>query len=339
MNQLGCQISIVLTVHKNRRNYIDRALRSVLSCEVKNIQFEIIVASDYEDEYLKSIEQVPGVRVVLCQDPLGAKIISGIKNANYDIIVFLEDDDIYLPKKLERICYVFSEISDIGYYHNISIPSFSNFEELKTNADDMDDIAVFSSREFKRLNRSNPDYNMSSIAISRTFGNSILEKVTNRSDLLSISPDTFIFLCAVSEGVKVAIDNIALTLVEQQDSLSYVSPNRHFEDFVSLSVANLHKFTIEYMKFLDFFPVGIAHELIYFKLLRTKITLSILDGKNKRVKFSELMKYLIYNAVFFPYGDSFKHILYLTILSLLPLSVSTPLYRRRYFNYVKSRFV
>jgi glycosyltransferase involved in cell wall biosynthesis len=339
MNQLDCQISIVLTVHKNRRNYIDRAISSVLSCNLKNIQFEIIVASDYEDEYLKSIDQRPNVRIILCQEQLGVKIISSIEKANYDIIVFLEDDDIFLPEKLERVCYIFKEVSDIGYYHNKSMPSVSNFEELKIKAVDMDDIAIFSSGEFKRLNRNNPDYNMSSIAISKTFGNSILEKVTNRSDLLSISPDTFIFLCAVSEGVKVAIDNISLTQVEHQDSLSYVSPNRSFEDYVSLSVANLYKFKNEYAKFLDFFTTGIANKLIHFKLLKTEITLSILEGKKKRVKFSDLMRYLLYNAVFFPYGDSIKHIVYLTFLSLLPLSISAPLYRRRYFNYVKSRFV
>lgn len=339
MNRLGCQISIVLTVHKNRRNYIDRAISSVLSCNVENIQFEIIVASDYEDEYLKSIDQRPDVRIILCQDQLGVKIISGIEKANYDIIVFLEDDDIFLPEKLERVCYIFKEVSDIGYYHNKSMPSVSNFEELKINAGNLNDSVVFSSSQFKRLARGNPDYNMSSIAISKTFGNSILEKVTNRADLLSISPDTFIFLCAVSEGVKVAIDNIALTRVEHQDSLSYVSPNRSFEDYVSLSVANLYKFKNEYTKFLDFFPTGIANKLIHFKLLKTEITLSILEGKKKRVKFSDLMRYLLYNAVFFPYGDSIKHIIYLTFLSVLPLSISNFIYRKRYFNYMKSRFL
>jgi glycosyltransferase involved in cell wall biosynthesis len=304
---------------------------------IKDLQVEIIVATDYEDEYLKSISEKFGIRVVLCGEPLGEKIISGIKIASSDIVVFLEDDDIFLPGKLERICRIFNKIPNIGYYHNQPVSSLSASAEPNISSGKYEGLVVYNSSDFKKTNRSGSDYNMSSIAISKNLGNSILKIVGNRTDLLSISPDTFIFLCAIFDGVTLAVDKEPLTLVSQQDSLSFVSPNRTLEEFVNLSISNLSKFIKEYTKFFEFFPSRIVRQLIFFKLIQARITLSILKGEKIRSKYSDLIQYLIYNAIFLPYGDAAKHILYLTLLAVLPTSISTPVYRKRYFRYMKLR--
>jgi hypothetical protein len=340
MSHSYCQLSVIITVHRKRKDYITRAVNSVLNSNLKDIQLELIIACDYEDEYIKDLGQKPGVKVVFCDDQLGHKIISGIHNASFDIIVFLEDDDIFLPEKLERVCYAFNNATDLGYYHNFSMSpsSGSDLGSLNTKDCCVDNVMILSSSDFKLLSRGNPDYNMSSIAISRKLAESILKKVNDRYDLLSISPDTFIFLYAISERVKVAIDNQVLTFVQKHDSLSYVAPNKSLDVFLIQSITNLYKFISEYTKFYEFFPSGFAHELIYFKLLKEKITLSILEGKKHGGRFNNLAKYLLYNVFFFPYGDSIKHTLYLSLLSVIPLPISNRIYTRRYFNYIKYKF-
>jgi len=99
-------ISVVIPTH-NRADLLERAVKSVLNQTYK--EFEIIVVSDGSsdntdevverlkdnDERIKYISYHPGKGGNVARN-------TGIEEANYDYIAFLDDDDEWLPEKLQK---------------------------------------------------------------------------------------------------------------------------------------------------------------------------------------------------------------------------------------------
>lgn len=111
-------ISVVIPTH-NRADLLERAVKSVLNQTYK--EFEIIVVSDGSsdntdevverlkdnDERIKYISYHPGKGGNVARN-------TGIKEANYDYIAFLDDDDEWLPEKLEKQISILESNPKIG---------------------------------------------------------------------------------------------------------------------------------------------------------------------------------------------------------------------------------
>ncbi len=102
------QVSVIITTCNRPVRYIKRALKSVLAQTYKNI--EIIVVDDSSADYSdrqKVREAVfrlcPDVIYIMHPDRKGAPVArnDGIKAASGEYIAFLDDDDEWLPKKIE----------------------------------------------------------------------------------------------------------------------------------------------------------------------------------------------------------------------------------------------
>ncbi|MBF0457453.1 MAG: glycosyltransferase family 2 protein [Nitrospirae bacterium] len=97
-------VSVVITT-LNRSDIVGRAINSVLSQTFENI--EVIVVIDGPDERTeKALEQIndPRFRVLALPENAGVSEArnSGVRAAKYDWIAFLDDDDEWLPEKLEK---------------------------------------------------------------------------------------------------------------------------------------------------------------------------------------------------------------------------------------------
>lgn len=98
-------VSAIITTH-NRVDVLPRAIRSVLNQTYKDI--ELIVVSDGStdgtDEYMKSYEHDTRVKYISYHPGHGGNYArnQGIKNANGDYVAFLDDDDEWLPQKIEK---------------------------------------------------------------------------------------------------------------------------------------------------------------------------------------------------------------------------------------------
>ena len=331
------QISVVITVHKGRKQYLPDAVNSVLKNKPNNVSLEIVIATDYNDGYLENLRKDFNVRLVTCGDSLGEKIITGLENSNCDLIAFLEDDDIFLPKKLERVDQVFSKFPSIEYYHNEAELLQEGNSIIEAGYSINNGVTISGASDYKQFWKLRPDYNMSSIVISRSLADAVIQKVGNNTDFLSVSPDTFIFLTALDKNAKVCIDRNRLSLVRIHESLSQVSPRNDFEKFIELRIDNELKFYSEYFKFSSVFSSGIVQNVISIKLIRISISLTLLNKNDKRVSTRVLFGYLIDNTKLFPNGDSIFHMIYILFLAIIPVKISKPLYRKRYFNYMKSK--
>lgn len=101
MNRL---VSVIITTH-NRQKLLSRAIESVFLQSYQNI--ECIVVDDASEDgtkgYCESIENIKYIRISKEESKGGNYARNlGIKNAVGEYIAFLDDDDYWLPEKIEK---------------------------------------------------------------------------------------------------------------------------------------------------------------------------------------------------------------------------------------------
>lgn len=113
-------ISIIITTYKREVGILQRAIKSVLAQTYKEL--ELIVVDDSPAtyahreairKYVTSISEIPTL-YIQHERNMGACIArnTGIDNSSGEYIAFLDDDDEWLPQKLEKQLQMFRE--DVG---------------------------------------------------------------------------------------------------------------------------------------------------------------------------------------------------------------------------------
>ena len=114
-------VSVVIPSYK-RAHTVERAVNSVLNQTYKDIEILVVDDNIKDDDYsikLKTIvESINDTRVRLVTQPKhinGAEARNaGVRASNGDYIAFLDDDDEWLPSKLEKQLALLQERKDIG---------------------------------------------------------------------------------------------------------------------------------------------------------------------------------------------------------------------------------
>ena len=108
------KVSVIIPTYK-RITCIDRAINSILNQSYKN--FEIIIVDDNEkdsvyrkktEEYMKKYSNVDNIKYIKHEKNKNGAVArnTGIKYSSGDFITFLDDDDFYLPNRLEVLVNV-----------------------------------------------------------------------------------------------------------------------------------------------------------------------------------------------------------------------------------------
>jgi len=96
-------VSIIIPTY-NRRDFLREAIRSVLEQSFRD--FELIVVDDGSDDGTREMIQreFPGLLTYLYQENQGVSRARnrGLKLAQGEFMAFLDSDDLWLPRKLER---------------------------------------------------------------------------------------------------------------------------------------------------------------------------------------------------------------------------------------------
>jgi hypothetical protein len=80
-------------------------------------ELELIIVSNFEiDAGILDSEAKPSSIVI--DGTIGEFLYAGVKAAKFDLISFLDDDDIFMPGKLKAVREVFEENRGLCYYHN-----------------------------------------------------------------------------------------------------------------------------------------------------------------------------------------------------------------------------
>jgi hypothetical protein len=203
----------------SRSDFICSAI-DFLKNEISGSDSEIIVIKSYKD---RNIEKFLANNNILYTDLMEHNkqsdyIKTACKIASGEVIIFMDDDDIFEPDKTKYVSHLFKTNKNLGYYHN-------NFDTI----DESGNITVnrnYKTPEFETLyidnNRKSelfkknknlrlmlkirPDFNSSSIAIRKTLISEYREDYD-----FNVRPDSFIFAVALTSSMDIMLDNKVLT--------------------------------------------------------------------------------------------------------------------------------
>lgn len=219
MSQL---ISVIIVAH-DREEYIEEALESVMTQEMDDNPLEIILVKNFPDNGSQQINKNVKIKSIVIpgQSTVTEKLAIGIENSEGQLLLFLEDDDLFLPGHIREVIKAFHTNENLCLFHNSN--DFLVRRKIKHN------FQLGSSLKFDLLFDKNVDndvldsylsmnisYNMSSISIEKR----ILVNCTHTLRKIVSSPDMFVFLCALSSGRKILATKSVLTRVRVHDTMS-----------------------------------------------------------------------------------------------------------------------
>ena len=221
-------ISVIATAYR-RRQYLYNALLSLKAQTLPKDKYEVIVVKDFEDTNVDNLIKEMGWRSVYSDEEYqGRMYLNGLKESSGDIIAFLDDDDTYMPNKLEYVYNVFSQNPDVGYlqhsYRHVdtSYRDILMFEreapknlvlqsELKLT---WDEVSKYKERGYPdpilyifRSYRLYPDRNSTSIVVKRE----LMDRHKNLLNGLIYEIDNFLFAAAVADRVSMFFSDARLS--------------------------------------------------------------------------------------------------------------------------------
>jgi glycosyltransferase involved in cell wall biosynthesis len=102
----------IITITKDRRPFIPLAKYCYLAQSYPEDKLEWVIVDDGMDQIKDLITDLPNVTYVLCDEAMtiGAKRNLGIQRAKHDILVMMDDDDVYPNNSvLTRVAYLLKE--------------------------------------------------------------------------------------------------------------------------------------------------------------------------------------------------------------------------------------
>jgi hypothetical protein len=223
-------ISVIVTAY-NRRRYLPFALRSLEAQTLPRNKFEVIVVKNFEDKESDCIISRNSWKDVYEDSTYhGRKILAGLEESRGDIITFLEDDDTYVPERLEAIYKAFKSYDRLVYFHNSQTiidengnvlerpplyrPISKNMVGESPLVVDIDKLRGLAERynvsvaDLVLKVRVEADFNSSSMAVRRP----VLEPHVQLLKRLPIGIDGFVFVSSLKAGGLMYFTDERLTL-------------------------------------------------------------------------------------------------------------------------------
>ena len=206
-------ITVLITAY-NRKEYLIKAVDSVLNQSLNKNHYEIIVIKNFKDYKIDKYLIKNNIKNIIMDGTEGEYILKGMEEAQGKIISFLDDDDLFTSEKLQYVYEIFNEHQDLIYLHNAysEIDDNGNLLELNSNS-----IKVGNFNDFI-INQNNnksiiyglkhlSDFNLSSISIAKSIKN------TEYIRHISHMTDTSLFYLALTNNGIVYISSKRLTIV------------------------------------------------------------------------------------------------------------------------------
>ena len=322
----------IIIIAYNRRTFISDSVRSVLSQNFPRENYEIIVSKNFEDIEIDRFLLQNDVKIIMNEKPgIGQRLNECILKSRGRIIAFLEDDDSWVKDRLSIVLDVYNANKQLGYYHNSYIPVNDAGKTTKewihhknirntsyiTGGTGYGDV-------LPSLMRFSPDFNISSICISKELA----VKIVGNLSKLSTAIDLYFFLTALEFNFDLFLDERRLTryMIHQ----SNMDKSGTFPEFILASL-KVYREDLESTKYI--------HELLNNKNLKRiassyslewEIRINLLQGRGNR---REMLRSIFSRVeLFFYRRDHSKYFFPISLLSIIfPVVV-----RRGYYFYLKN---
>jgi glycosyltransferase involved in cell wall biosynthesis len=112
------EIAVVIGAY-GRKDYLLRAVRSVLAQGIARDRYEIFVTKDFSDAVIDTELAREGIASHLDADPrIGTWLGRAVRATHAPLLTFLDDDDEFEPGRLARVLEVFHDHPEVGFYRN-----------------------------------------------------------------------------------------------------------------------------------------------------------------------------------------------------------------------------
>ena len=216
MSDKSIKLSVVIPVY-NRTTYYKEAITSI---EAQNYldfnEVEVVLVSNIKlnDEFTQYKFKI---KLLYSRDArLSGKIVEGLNNSSGDVILLLEDDDIFNKHKLMDVKRAFDKNDKLDFYHNGYIHFHNNSKDFNIDKYEEYDTVIINRSKFInsyktfKLIENKMSYNLSCMAFRKTFIKSYADILLNFN---SSFIDSVMFFIATRYADSVAIDYNILTYV------------------------------------------------------------------------------------------------------------------------------
>jgi len=196
-------ISVIVIAHR-RGDLLAQALKSVRQQSFPRELYELMVVGDLDERWQDEVKSAGATFIPTADVAPGLKVYEALRVAQGEVLSFLDDDDEFLPGKLEAVHKAFRNGAD--YYHNGGLLVNESGRVVQT----FGQAYLIRGEPEKRKNlrsmlRSLSFYNASSISIrKRLLPLDALKKI-------EVAPDLFYFYSALLYGSTLIDDPLPLT--------------------------------------------------------------------------------------------------------------------------------
>jgi len=297
------KLSVIILIY-NRTNYYKEAITSIETQNYTDFnEVEVVIVSNIklDDDFS---EYKFKIKLLYSKDTrLSGKIIEGINNSSGDIILLLEDDDIFNKYKLMYVKRAFDENSKLNFYHNEYIRFHNNLREYNIDKYEEYNTVIINRSEFinspKTFNHIEPmmSYNLSCMAFRKifikkyadillNFNYSFIDSVMfyisiHYSDSIAINYNTLTYMRLHSEnasGIILSLDELDVYKAFERFKFQNKNEriNAHIDRFVSM---------IQIDNYIKLKGKRIRATKLFFKYLNTCIKCRTMPASGIVIKF------------------------------------------------------
>ena len=281
-------ISVIIISHL-RKKFIKIAFDSAINQSLSRDYYEVIVIKNFIDRDIDSyIENNGGKNVYTDAQPLGDKCLIGTENSNGKILVFLEDDDLLVYEKLQRILEAF-EMENVVYFHNnhslinqdgriIDGHMFPEVKKVMTLK-----LDSTSYKEIGWILRHGGSFNLSSIAVK----SSILINHLSYLKGMNVAVDNFMFYIALASNGYLRMDSQILTLYRLHGENSSLPADNDTNFLLTRAKDFLESDIYGYSSIFDAVNDPFIRHVVQCRILAPKINMHIIDKSSAFIAASD----------------------------------------------------
>jgi Glycosyltransferases involved in cell wall biogenesis len=307
-------ISVVVTAY-NRREYLKRAVDSVLCQTLPRDRYEVVVSKNFQTEFDDAWTS-RNVRLVwFGQGGSGSRVADALRYCRGEVVCFLDDDDVYLPNKLETVNSAFVKNPELQYLtHNaykVSHLQATSNRLVKTHKESSIILKPpYYEAPSESFMRNKLWGNNSTVAVRR----SLMTRWLRHLSRIELAVDLFYFVCAMaSNGIIMFLNRPLSIYMIHAENTSMLGQDAHNTNFL----VNWRKYNLRTLSdtSLCLSMASYSPLQIYLKrnYLYHKLRLLMYESGRRREKVHTLSEYIS----LFGYKSLKRRLVLSAILSML----------------------
>jgi glycosyltransferase involved in cell wall biosynthesis len=331
--------SVIVLAH-DRRQYIRGAVQSILSQSVPRSQYEIIVVKAFSDPSLDSFLAEIGATSILSPGTPGAtKVAAGLGQAHGEVLLLLDDDDLFEPTRLQAIAQAFASDSKLGFFCNqitcigsdgqpLSQQAIRRLDTRRWNSTNQLSIdRPLTPRKLRRLANRKPDFNASAGAVRREVAVRAYPYLTR----LRLTVDTLFFFSSLSFGFNVLLDPRRLTRYRVHGENTTLGGKGSLADRLGRLFAVAEQTEADYGVIRELVQEGANSSLLRLidaRIAVNRLTLASRAPAANRSDFAKLLPSLLRLADTYPVREDFLGVMG-SLLFMLSPRMGRTMYQRQ----------